>query len=46
MLYRGILDELFGADCGAQPTVVTFSVVDGGQILGDGDGIVGADFTA
>ena len=46
VLHIGVLDQLSGADCGAQAAVVALGVVDHSQIVGDSDGILGADLLA
>ena len=42
----GVLDQLHGTDHGAQTALVTLGVVDSGQALFHGDGIIGADLLA
>ena len=42
-LNLGVLDQLLGADGSAEATVVTQGVVDNSQVVGNGDGALGAD---
>ena len=41
--HLGVLDQLFGTDRGAKAAVVALGIVDNSQILGNGNGILGAD---
>ena len=43
VLHIGILDQLLGAHGCAQTAVVTLGVVDDSQVVGNGDGTIGAD---
>ena len=43
VLDLGVFDQLLGADGGAQAAVVALGIIDYGQVLGDGNGVVGAD---
>jgi len=43
VLHIGVLDQLLGAHGSTQTAVVTLGVVDDSQVVGDGDGTMGAD---
>ena len=45
-LHLGVLNQFLRTDCGAQAAVVALGVVDPGQVLLHGDGLVGADLLA
>ena len=46
ILHIGVLDQLLGAHSGAQAAVGALGVVNDSQVVGDGDGTLGADLLA